>query len=80
MADLAPLSRRSMLSALTALRLADMAELARIDGGQRPRLAELLGRLSGDLMALSDSLTRTYLSHLQTSRQLGTALATLPEA
>jgi uncharacterized circularly permuted ATP-grasp superfamily protein/uncharacterized alpha-E superfamily protein len=73
--------QRLTMSALTALRLADMTDLALPDaGGQRARLAELLGRLFGYLTALSDSLTRTYLSHLQTSRQLSTVPVTLPEA
>ncbi|MGL4550577.1 MAG: alpha-E domain-containing protein, partial [Gemmataceae bacterium] len=72
--------QRLTLAALTALRLADVNELALIDAsGRRARLAELLTRLSAGLTALSESLTRTYLSHLQTSRHLGTFEPVLPE-
>lgn len=64
--------QRLMLSSLTELRLAEADQLAEPDeSGQRPRLQELLDRLSKNLPALSDALTQTYLSHLQTSRHLG---------
>lgn len=64
--------QRLMLSSLTELRLAEADQLALPDeSGQRPRLQELLDRLSANLPALSDALTQTYLSHLQTSRHLG---------
>jgi uncharacterized alpha-E superfamily protein len=65
--------QRLMLSSLTTLRLADIAQLAGFDEcGGRPALDELLGRLASALPALSDAITQTYLSHLQTSRHLGT--------
>ena len=61
-----------MLSSLTALRLADVERLAQADAdGTRPHLEELLGRLAAELPGLSESITRHYLSHLQTSRHLG---------
>ena len=60
-----------MLSSLTALRIADMDLLGRTDDkGRRPELDELLTRLAATLPALSDAITQTYLSHLQTSRHL----------
>ena len=65
--------QRLMLSSLTELRLADAERLAQPDeSGNRPLLQELLSRLNANLPALSDALTQTYLSHLQTSRHLGT--------
>lgn len=63
--------QRLMLSSLTELRLAEADQLAQPDeSGERPRLQELLDRLSANLPALSDALTHMYLSHLQTSRHL----------
>ncbi|HEX5272791.1 MAG TPA: circularly permuted type 2 ATP-grasp protein, partial [Gemmataceae bacterium] len=62
---------RLMLSSLTMLRLAEVRQLAGLDEcGGRPALDDLLGRLASALPALSDALTHTYLSHLQTSRHL----------
>ncbi len=64
--------QRLMLSSLTELRLADAEQLAQPDeSGNRPLLQTLLTRLNANLPALSDALTQTYLSHLQTSRHLG---------
>ena len=64
--------QRLMLSSLTELRLADAEQLAQPDeSGNRPLLQDLLTRLNANLPALSDALTQTYLSHLQTSRHLG---------
>jgi uncharacterized alpha-E superfamily protein len=66
--------QRIMLAALTALRLADVSQLALAEAnGPRPRLKELLDRLAGDLPALSDSITHNYLSHLQIARHLAGA-------
>jgi uncharacterized circularly permuted ATP-grasp superfamily protein/uncharacterized alpha-E superfamily protein len=63
--------QRLMLSSLTALRLADVRQLAGFDEcGGRPALDDLLGRLALALPSLSDAITHTYLSHLQTSRHL----------
>ena len=65
--------QRLMLSSLTDLQLADVERLAQPDeSGRRPLLEELFARLSVNLPALSDALTQRYLSHLQTSRHLGT--------
>ena len=57
---------RLALAIDTSLRLADPLELAGTDHGNR--LAEFLDRLSEDLVLLSDGITRTYLSHLVSSR------------
>jgi uncharacterized alpha-E superfamily protein len=65
--------QRLTLTALTALRLADPHELAAVVDGRRPILDDLRGRLLAPLLALSDSLTRTYLSHLQVSRHLSSS-------
>ena len=63
-----------MLSSLTELRLAEADQLVQSDAtGNRVYLRELLERLNANLPALSDALTQTYLSHLQTSRHLGHA-------
>ena len=63
--------QRLMLSLLTALRLADVEHLARVEAaGKRTSLDELLGRLTGSLPSLSDVITQAYLSHLQVSRHL----------
>jgi len=56
--------------ALARVRLADVAELSRVEDGKRLRLEELLARTQGDLRALSDVLTRTYLSHAGESRRI----------
>ena len=66
--------QRLMLSSLTELRLAEADQLAQSDAtGNRVQLQELFDRLNANLPALSDALTQTYLSHLQTSRHLGHA-------
>jgi uncharacterized alpha-E superfamily protein len=66
--------QRQMLSVLTALRLADIDDLAQPDGtGARSSLDVLLGRLGAELPVLSDTLTRSYLSHLQPSRHLASS-------
>src|SRR6185295_57024 len=58
---------RRLLTTLTALRLAIVSELARAgEQGDSPVLGELLDRLAAALPALSDTITRNYLSHLQT--------------
>src|SRR5262249_48921066 len=58
-------------AARAALRLGDVARLARPDAsGRRTELEELVTRLAAVLPALSDAITQTYLSHLQTSRHL----------
>jgi len=62
--------QRLMLSCVTQVRLADIANLASDLGGIRPHLQELLDRLRHDLPLLSDAITQNYLSHLQASRHL----------
>jgi len=70
--------QRLMLSVLAELRLADIDLTAQPDPtGFRPLLDALLGGLVSSLPALSDAITQTYLSHLQTSRHL---VGTEPEA
>jgi uncharacterized circularly permuted ATP-grasp superfamily protein/uncharacterized alpha-E superfamily protein len=63
--------QRLMMAALVHLRLADIDVLARAsDTGVRQELDVLLARLEAELPALSDTITRDYLSHAQASRQL----------
>ena len=83
--------QRLMLSALTAVRLADSDRLALADAsgtdanagasngvdssaapshGRRVELEALLDETARALPAISDAVTHTYLSHLQTSRHL----------
>ncbi len=63
--------QRLVLSALTDLRLADINLLAVADSqSNRPQLDALLSLLAKDLPALSDAISRHYLSHLQPSRHL----------
>jgi uncharacterized alpha-E superfamily protein len=64
------LDERLALAALARVRLADVAELCRVDAGKRLKLAELLARTLGDLPALSDALTRSYLSHAGEARRI----------
>jgi uncharacterized circularly permuted ATP-grasp superfamily protein/uncharacterized alpha-E superfamily protein len=71
--------QRIMLSALTALRLADIDQLARAGAdGQRAHLGDLLGRLEADLPILSDAISHHYLSHLQTARHLASLYSGRP--
>jgi uncharacterized alpha-E superfamily protein len=63
--------QRSMLSALTGLRLADIDALSETDrDGARRQLDRLLGRLTQQLRTLSDGITHKYLVHAGPSRQL----------
>lgn len=64
--------QRVMLSTLTALRLADVDQLAQpSDRGLRSDLKALLDRLIAELPTLSDRISESYFTHLQTSRHLG---------
>ena len=64
--------QRLVLANLTALRLADIDDLARAErSGRRARLVDLLSRLEADLPDLSEVIAASYFSHLQTSRHLG---------
>lgn len=63
--------QRIALSALAALKLADVERLCLVDEhGERPRLAALLVDLATQIPALSDSLTDRYLNHATVSRHL----------
>jgi hypothetical protein len=68
-AERAPEARLA-LAALARVRLAEVAELCRVEDGKRLRLEELLARTQGDLRALSDELTRAYLSHAGEARRI----------
>jgi hypothetical protein len=60
-----------MLALVADVRLADIDALAHCDpAGLRLDLDHLLGRVEHDLPELSDAIARSYLSHLQASRQL----------
>lgn len=59
-------------SALGALRQADIHNLARVDTRQaRPALEALLLNTAAALLALCEVISQHYLSHLQSSQQLG---------
>ncbi|MGQ0635318.1 MAG: circularly permuted type 2 ATP-grasp protein [Planctomycetaceae bacterium] len=63
--------QRLVLSALTAVRLADADVLVEPDhAGRRAPLERLLEELAATLPALSEAITQTHLSHLQAARQL----------
>jgi uncharacterized alpha-E superfamily protein len=53
---------------LKLLRVGELCEPG--ENGRREQLAELLGLLETETLALSDVLTRGYLSHAETSKQL----------
>jgi len=59
----ARLEGRLALSLLTRLRLSDVGDLGRLKGGKRLGLEEVLLRTAEELPALSDALSRGYLSH-----------------
>jgi uncharacterized circularly permuted ATP-grasp superfamily protein/uncharacterized alpha-E superfamily protein len=63
--------QRIALAALGRVRLADVAALARRHAdGKRLQLEELLGRLSDELLALSDSNTRSFHYHAESLRRV----------
>ena len=71
--------QRVVLSSLTALRLADIAELSQADQhGHRPELMALLVQVTACLNALSHAVTQTYFGHLETSRNLAAAAVPRP--
>jgi uncharacterized circularly permuted ATP-grasp superfamily protein/uncharacterized alpha-E superfamily protein len=62
---------RVALAALTRVRLAEPSSLAHApEGGKRLQLEELLSRLGDELAALSDALTRSFLTHAEAARRL----------
>jgi uncharacterized alpha-E superfamily protein len=65
------LEQRLMLASLTTVRLSDAEQLVRAEStGRRLQLDNLLVELTRSLPVLSDAITQTHLSHLQTSRHL----------
>jgi uncharacterized circularly permuted ATP-grasp superfamily protein/uncharacterized alpha-E superfamily protein len=69
-----PEEARLVLEASTTLRLADTAEVVRaVDGGKRPELEELLGRLASLLRSCADAIDRNHFTHLLPQRPLSTA-------
>jgi uncharacterized circularly permuted ATP-grasp superfamily protein/uncharacterized alpha-E superfamily protein len=65
------LEERLTTGVLTRVRLADVGRLCETDAaGRRPQLDALLADLGEDIRALSDAITRQYLSHTQAPRQL----------
>ena len=72
LAHLSP-EQRVTVGGLATLRLAEIEELCQSDAqGKRTNLAHLLTRVDEDMAALSDIVTRQFLSHAQASRQLAT--------
>jgi uncharacterized circularly permuted ATP-grasp superfamily protein/uncharacterized alpha-E superfamily protein len=64
--------RQILLGALNRTRTAGVATLALVDSmGRRPELETLLAGLVANIPFVSDSLTRTYFTHLQPARQYG---------
>jgi uncharacterized alpha-E superfamily protein len=63
--------QRVILSTLTALRLAEVNLLATVSHREtRDELKTLLNRLIDELPSLSDRISESYFTHLQTSRHL----------
>ena len=62
---------RLALQSVTAVRLADvLALVAQLEDGRRSAYHQLLEQLKRDLPLLSETITRHYLSHAQSARQL----------
>jgi uncharacterized alpha-E superfamily protein len=65
------LEERIVLEALTAVRLASVEHLARVDeSGRRMLLASLLADLEEELPTFSEVISQSYLSHAHMPRQL----------
>ena len=63
---------KTILHALSAVRLADLDQLARLDtNGKRPLLEDLLNQLDTDLPLFADQLSLSYLAHAQSSFSVG---------
>ena len=68
--------QRIIMGLTSSIRLCDIERLARTNSrGNRPELEELLDRLALHLPALSDTISETFLSHTQVSRQLSATIA-----
>jgi uncharacterized circularly permuted ATP-grasp superfamily protein/uncharacterized alpha-E superfamily protein len=68
-------AQRTILSALTRLRVAEIAPLVQdFSSGYRGTLDALLGQLVDEIPALSDQLSRDYFTHLQPPRQFSRSL------
>jgi uncharacterized alpha-E superfamily protein len=66
-----PAEWRLAIELLTAVQLAEVSELVRLDAsGRWSNLENLVIRVAGDLRRLSEVLTRTYFTHALASRQL----------
>jgi uncharacterized alpha-E superfamily protein len=70
MAHLSP-EQRIVVSALSAVRLTEIESLCNVGtDGRRGNLEKILLRVDEEMKAFSDVVTRGFLSHAQTSRQL----------
>lgn len=68
--------QRIIMGLTAAVRLCDIERLCKADSkGHRAELDELLDRLALHLPALSETISKTFLSHTQVSRQLSTTIA-----
>ena len=64
-----PAEARIAISLLTAVQQVEIRELACTDSGRRSHLESLLGRVTGELRLLSETLTREYFNQALPSRQ-----------
>jgi uncharacterized circularly permuted ATP-grasp superfamily protein/uncharacterized alpha-E superfamily protein len=62
--------QRLTISALTGVRLADVENLAEVEGGVREKLDRLLARLVTHVRNLSETISHTYLIHAGPARQM----------
>lgn len=60
---------RLILQSVSRVKLADIYDLVKVEGGRRPALKRLLKELGKELPLLSDLLVRKYLSHLDIKSQ-----------
>jgi uncharacterized alpha-E superfamily protein len=67
--------QRLMLQVLMAVGVADAHQLATVNAdGRRHELERLLLEIAGTIPAVSDTVTQTYLTHLEPSRQLSAGI------
>ena len=64
-----PAEARMALSLLTAVQQVEVRELTGSDSGRRSNLETLLGRVTGELRLLSETLTREYFNQAMPSHQ-----------